>query len=58
MKKRLEKIIQKLKEQEEIRRDQRLMQKELEKREKFEKLEENNNVSGLEKFSVDKSKEN
>jgi hypothetical protein len=34
------------------------MQKELEKREKFEKLEDNNNVSGLEKFSVDKSKEN
>ena len=51
---------QKLKEQEEIRREQRLMQKELEKREKFENLENKTSdpVSGLEKFNIDKSKEN
>ena len=36
------------------------MQKELEKRAKFEDLDENTKktVSGLEKFSIDKSKEN
>ena len=51
---------QKLKEQEEIRREQRLMQKELEKRAKFENIKNDNNnpVSGLENFNVDKSKEN
>ena len=36
------------------------MQKELEKRAKFEELEESRNkpVTGLEKFNIDKSKEN
>ena len=46
-------------EQEEIRREQRLMQKELEKRAKFETIEnDKENPRGLEKFDIDKSKEN
>ena len=51
---------QKVKEQEEIRREQRLMQKEMEKRSKFENLEDDNNKtkSGLEKFDIDKISEN
>ena len=51
---------QKLREQEEIRREQRLIQKEMEKRAKFDDIENNSNkpVSGLEKFDIDKSKEN
>ena len=51
---------QKLREQEEIRREQRLIQKENEKKARFENPDNNTNnqVSGLEKFSVDKSKEN
>ena len=50
---------QKLREQEEIRREQRLMQKELEKRAKFETVEnDKENPRGLEKFHIDKSKEN
>ncbi len=50
---------QKLREQEEIRREQRLMQKELEKRAKFETIEnDKENPRGLEKFDIDKSKEN
>ena len=51
---------QKVKEQEEIRREQRLMEKELEKRARMEKIDNdlNNPVSALEKIKVDKSKEN
>ena len=51
---------QKLREQEEIKREQRLIQKENEKKAKFENPDNNlnNQVSGLEKFDVDKSKEN
>jgi len=50
----------KLKEQEEIRRDQKLRQKELEKIRKFEELEnesKNPNIE-LEKFDINKTSEN
>ena len=51
---------QKLKEQDEIRREQRLIQKEMEKRAKFDEIEENTKkpTSGLENFNIDESKEN
>ena len=52
---------QKLKEQQDIRREQRLMQREMEKKSKFQNLGENDNkpASGLENFNInDKSKEN
>ena len=50
----------KAKEQEEIRREQRLRQKELEKIRKFEELEKEttNPKSGLEKFDINKTSEN
>ena len=50
----------KLKEQEEIRREQKLLQKEMERRAKFENIKDNNESSlgQLEKFNIDKSKEN
>ena len=50
----------KQKEQEEIRREQRLIQKEIEKRERFEEIDKNlkSSSSGLENFNIDKSKEN
>ena len=51
---------QKQKEQEEIRREQRLIQKEIEKRARFEEIDKNlkSSSSGLENFNIDKSKEN
>ena len=51
---------QKLKEQQEIRREQRLIQKEMEKRARFEEIEKNPSSSSvnLENFNIDKSKEN
>jgi len=50
----------KQKEQEEIRREQRLIQKEIEKRARFEEIDKNlkSSSSGLENFNIDKSKEN
>ena len=49
-----------MKEQEEIRREQRLKQKELEKIRKFEELEKQSNTPsvGLEKFDINKTTEN
>ena len=53
---------QKVKEQEEIKRDQRLRQQELDKLRKFEELENKNNNPnpniGLQKFDIDKTSEN
>ena len=51
---------QKQKEQQEIRREQRLIQKEIEKRTRFEEIDKNlkSSSSGLENFNIDKSKEN
>ena len=51
---------QKQKEQDEIRREQRLIQKEIEKRARFEEIDKNlqSSSSGLENFNIDKSKEN
>ena len=51
---------QKQKEQDEIRREQRLIQKELEKRARFDEIDKNlkSSSSGLENFNIDKSKEN
>ena len=51
---------QKLKEQEEMRREQKLLQKEMERRAKFDNLDDNteSSLSQLEKFNIDKSKEN
>ena len=51
---------QKLKEQEEMRREQKLLQKEMERRAKFGNLDDNteSSLSQLEKFNIDKSKEN
>ena len=51
---------QKLREQEEMRREQRLIQKEMERRAKFENINNNtkSSLSQLEKFSIDKSKKN
>ena len=48
------------KEQDEIRREQRLIQKEIEKRARFEEIDKNlkSSSSGLENFNIDKSKEN
>ena len=50
----------KQKEQVEIRREQRLIQKELEKRARFDEIDKNlkSSSSGLENFNIDKSKEN
>ena len=50
----------KQKEQEEIRREQRLIQKEIEKRARFDEIDEKlkSSSSGLENFNIDKSKEN
>ena len=50
----------KQKEQEEIRREQRLIQKEIEKRARFDEIDKNlkSSSSGLENFNIDKSKEN
>ena len=50
----------KQKEQDEIRREQRLIQKEIEKRARFEEIDKNLKSSsrGLENFNIDKSKEN
>ena len=51
---------QKQKEQEEIRREQRLIQKEIEKRARFDEIDKNlkSSSSALENFNIDKSKEN
>ena len=51
---------QKQKEQEEIRREQRLIQKEIDRRARFEEIDKNlkRSSSGLENFNIDKSKEN
>ena len=50
---------QKLKEQEEMRREQRLIQKEMERRAKFDNINNTeSSLSQLEKFSIDKSKKN
>ena len=51
---------QKQKEQEEMKREQRLIQKEMERRAKFDNLDDNteSSLSQLEKFNIDKSKEN
>ena len=50
---------QKLKEQEEMRREQRLLQKEMERRAKFDNINNtDSSFSQLEKFSIDKSKKN
>ena len=51
---------QKLREQEEMRREQRLIQKEMERRAKFDNIDNNSesSLSQLEKFSIDKSKKN
>ena len=50
---------QKLKEQEEMRREQRLIQKEMERRAKFDNINNtDSSLSQLEKFSIDKSKKN
>ena len=51
---------QKQKEQDEIRREQRLIQKEIEKRARFDEIDKNlkSSSSGLENFNIDKSKEN
>ena len=51
---------QKQKEQEEIRREQKLFQKEIEKRARFEEIDKNltNKSSGLENFNINKSKKN
>ena len=51
---------QKLKEQEEMRREQKLIQKEMERRAKFDNIDNNSesSLSQLEKFSIDKSKKN
>ena len=50
---------QKLKEQEEMRREQRLIQKEMERRAKFDNIDNTEgSLSQLEKFSIDKSKKN
>ena len=53
-------IEKKLKEQEELRREHRLKQKELEKIRKLEEIEnQSNELSlGLEKFEISKTKEN
>ena len=50
----------KQKEQEEIKREQRLIQKEIEKRARFDEIDKNlkSSSSGLENFNIDKSKEN
>ena len=50
----------KQKEQDEIRREQRLIQKEIEKRARFDEIDKNlkSSSSGLENFNIDKSKEN
>ncbi len=51
---------QKQKEQDEIRREQRLIQKEIEKRARFDEIDKNlkSSSSALENFNIDKSKEN
>ena len=51
---------QKIREQEEIRREQRLIQKEMEKKSKFDEIEKSSSkpAGGLENFNIDKSKEN
>ena len=50
---------QKIREQQENLREQRLKQKELERLRSFNDEEINNNLSkGLEKFEIDKTKEN
>ena len=51
---------QKLKEQEEMRREQKLLQKEMERRAKFDNINNNSesSFSQLEKFNIDKSKKN
>ena len=51
---------QKQKEQDEIRREQRLIQKEIEKRARFDEIDKNlkSSSGGLENFNIDKSKEN
>ena len=51
---------QKIKEQDEIRREQRLMQKEMEKKSKYDEINEESNkkTSALEKFNVDQTSEN
>ena len=50
---------QKIREQQENLREQRLKQKELERLRSFKDEEINNNLSkGLEKFEIDKTKEN